>query len=135
MNKVILIGRAATEPEYAQTKNDVSRATFRLAVQRRYKNDQGKYDADFLTIICWRGRADLVKMYVGKGDRVAVVGAIQVRPWEDQNGVKHTAYEIVADEVEFVNNRPKEESGTGGYTQQETGGQGFTQVEDDELPF
>lgn len=108
---------------------------FRLAVQRRYKNDQGKYDADFLTIICWRGLADLVKMYVAKGDRVAVVGAIQVRPWEDKSGVKHTAYEIVADELEFLNSRPKDESGAGAYGPAEESGQGFTQVDDDELPF
>ena len=131
MNKVELVGMAATEPEYGQTQSGISRAVFRLAVQRRYKNDQGKYDADFLTIICWRGLADLVKMYVAKGARVAVVGAIQVRQWEDKSGVKHTVYEIVADETEFLNSRPKDESGAGAYGPAEESGQGFTQVDDD----
>lgn len=139
MNKVILIGRAATPPEYGQTKNGVSRAVFRLAVQRRYKNEQGKYDADFFTVVCWRGAADLVRQYLAKGDRCGVVGSIQLRPWQDEGGNKRVATEIIADEVDFMGGRQREEAEEPerpayqpqSYTQQSA----FVQVDDDELPF
>lgn len=106
---------------------------FRLAVQRKYKNEQGKYDADFLTVVCWRGTADLVKRHICKGDRVGVVGAIQVRGWQDESGSNRTATEIVADEIEFMSNRRKPDEAA--YSQEEQGRPEFVQVDDDELPF
>ena len=111
-------------------------ATFRLAVQRRYKNEEGKYDADFFTVVCWRGLADLVKMYLGKGDRCAVVGSLQTRSYDDKSGAKRYVTEIMADEVEFLNSKPKGET-AGEYQEppQQYQQAGFTQVEDDELPF
>ena len=107
-----------------------------MAVQRRYKNEDGKYDADFFIVVCWRGLADLVKMYLGKGDRCAVVGSLQTRSYDDKSGVKRYVTEIIADEVEFLNSKPKGET-VGEYQEppQQYQQAGFTQVEDDELPF
>lgn len=106
---------------------------FRMAVNRRFKNAEGKYDADFFDVICWRGLAELVKAYLAKGDRCAAVGSLQTRSYDDKNGVKRYVTEVIADEVEFLNSRPKEETTEPEETQyQQTG---FTQVEDDELPF
>ena len=106
-----------------------------MAVQRKYKNAEGKNDADFFDVICWRGLADLTKQYLAKGDRCAVIGSLQNRSYDDRNGVKRWVTEIIADEVEFLQSRPKEDA-TAAYEEppqyQQTG---FTQVEDDELPF
>ena len=137
MNKVILTGNLATEPEYRQTENGVSRAQFRLAVQRKYKNPEGKYDVDFLTVVCWRGLAEMVTRYMRKGERCGVVGTIQTRAYQDRNNTKHTLTEIIADEVEFLSTK-KENAG-----QAQENAAGFTappreayeEVEDDELPF
>lgn len=133
MNKVILSGRAASEPEYSQTQSGIARATFRMAVQRRYKNAEGKYDADFFTVICWRGLADLVKMYLAKGDRCGVIGALQNRSWDDKNGIKRYATEIIADEVEFQGKSGQSDGAPAQAAEPEQSG--FTQVDDDELPF
>ena len=109
-----------------------------MAVSRRYKNAQGNHEADFFDVICWRGLAELVKTYLAKGDRCAVVGSLQTRSYDDKNGVKRYVTEVIADETEFLNSRPKEDAPAQAETQyqppqyQQTG---FTQVEDDELPF
>lgn len=85
-------------------------------------------------MVCWRGLADLVKMYLAKGDRCAIVGALMTRSYDDKNGAKRYVTEIVADEVEFLNSKPKEGAeGPEAPPQYEEGG--FTQVDDDELPF
>ncbi len=102
-----------------------------MAVKREYKNAEGKHEADFFTVICWRGLADLVKMYLSKGDRCGVAGSIQNRSWQDKNGITRYVTEIIADKVEFQNSRrPEEGEQTSAPAQAE-----FTQVEDDELPF
>lgn len=85
-------------------------------------------------MICWRGLADLVKTYLAKGDRCAVIGSLQTRSYDDKNGVKRYVTEIIADEVEFLNSKPKEGTeAPEAQPQYEQGG--FTQVDDDELPF
>ena len=104
-----------------------------MAVQRRYKNAEGKYDADFFTVICWRGLADLVKMYLAKGDRCGVIGALQNRSWDDKNGIKRYATEIIADEVEFQGKSGQSDGAPAQAAEPEQSG--FTQVDDDELPF
>ena len=134
MNKVIEIGRVAAEPEYRQTASGIPVTKFRLAVQRKFKNAEGKYDADFFDVICWRGTAENVKMYLAKGDRCAVIGSLQTRSYDDKNGVKRYVTEIMAEEVEFLNSRPKEDAPAHEEPQQYQQA-GFTQVEDDELPF
>lgn len=151
MNKVILIGRVATDPEYAQTTGGVARTTFRLAVPRKYKNNEGKYDADFFTVISWRGTADLAKLYLAKGDRCGVVGSLQNRSWTGNDGVNHHVTEVIADEIDFLNSRQDREQSNGQPVAEQTGNQeyrpqtgqqqsafqqGFTPVDDDdELPF
>ena len=103
---------------------------FRLAVQRNYKNEQGGRDADFFTLVCWRGTADLVKRFIAKGDRCAVVGSLQNRDWTDESGAKRMTTEVIVDEVEFVSGRKREDEEPPEPKRQE-----FVQVDDDELPF
>ena len=77
MNKVILIGNLANDPEAHTTQSGISRSTFRLAVQRKYANAQGVREADFLTIVAWRNTADFCNSYLVKGRKIAVEGSIQ----------------------------------------------------------
>lgn len=117
MNKAILIGRLTKDPEHRTTPNGVSVATFTVAVNRRYKDEAGKYQADFINCIAWRSTADFVSKYFQKGYGIGIVGSIQTRSYEDKNGNRRYVTEIVAEEVEFAGS--KGTSGdNGGYTPQ-----------------
>ena len=135
MNRCILSGHLAIDPEKRVTESGIARANFRLAVKRRYKNPQtGRNDVDFISVICWRGTADIVCKYLHKGDMCAVVGALQTRQYTDAQGVKHTISEIIADEVELLRTRgavQEEPNESPAAVAQDD----FTEVEDDDLPF
>ena len=143
MNKAILIGNLANDPESRTTASGISQCTFRLAVQRRFANQQGVREADFLTIVCWRQTAELCARYLSKGRKVAVEGSIQTRSYDAQDGTKRYVTEIVADSVEFLGSR--DEGTRGGFDapaapapaprQAAPAAGGFTEVDDDELPF
>ena len=142
MNKVILIGNLANDPEGRTTQSGISQSTFRIAVQRRFANAQGVREADFFTIIAWRQTADFCNRYLTKGRKVAVEGSIQVRSYDAQDGSKRYVTEIIADSVESVGSRgdgqarPRDNGPTpppappAGSAMND-----FTEVEDDELPF
>lgn len=102
MNRVILLGNLVKDIEYKQTPNGVAVATFTLAVRRRIKNAQGGYDADFVNCVAWRHTADFLRKYFSKGQAVAVVGQIQTRSYEDNNGNKRYVTEVLVDEAEFA---------------------------------
>ena len=142
MNKAILIGNLASDPETRTTQSGIAQCTFRLAVQRRFANQQGVREADFLQIVCWRQTAELCARYLSKGRKVAVEGSIQTRSYDAQDGTKRYVTEIVADNIEFLSSR--EEGQRGGYDapaapaprqQAPMSNGGFTEVDDDELPF
>ncbi len=142
MNKAILIGNLANDPETRTTQSGIAQCTFRLAVQRRFANQQGVREADFLTIVCWRQTAELCARYLSKGRKVAVEGSIQVRSYDAQDGSKRYVTEIIADNVEFLGSRDDAQR-SGDYAAPAApaphapaaGGSGFTEVDDDELPF
>ena len=143
MNKVILIGNLAADPELRKTTSDISVCTFRLAVQRRFSNQQGVREADFINIGAWRQTADLCARFLTKGRKCGVVGSLQTRAYDAQDGTKRYVTEVVADEVEFLG---APQGGQSQYNPGEvppppepsssyTSNTGFTQVDDDELPF
>ena len=132
MNKVILIGNLASDLELKRTAGDISVCSFRLAVQRRRANPQGVREADFFTITAWRALAENCAKYLAKGRKCAVEGSIITRSWDGQDGTKHYATEIVADEVEFLSSRSENAADGAARTTAE----GFTEVpQDDDLPF
>ena len=140
MNKVILIGNLANDPEARTTQSGISQSTFRIAVQRRFANAQGVREADFLTVVAWRQTADFCNRYLSKGRRVAVEGSIQVRSYDAQDGSKRYVTEIIADNIEALGSR--DEAGAArprdnGPTPPPAGPatNDFTEVEDDDLPF
>lgn len=102
MNKVFLIGNLTRDPELTETPNGIMVCRFSIAVSRDYANADGNRETDFFNITVWRGRAEVCGKYLKKGNKVAVVGSLQTRSYEDKDGVKRTVTDIVASEVEFL---------------------------------
>ena len=105
MNKVFLIGRLTRDPELRYTGNNTPVATFSLAVNRPFSNQQGEREADFINIVVWRKQAENVKNYLTQGSQVAIDGRIQTRSYDDNNGQKRYVTEVIADNVEFLGSR------------------------------
>jgi len=102
MNKAILIGNLTRDPEMRTTSSGVSVCTFTLAINRRFVNQQGVREADFINIVTWRQTAELCGRYLAKGRKCSVIGSIQTRSYDAQDGSKRYVTEVVADEVEFL---------------------------------
>lgn len=136
MNKVILSGNLCGDPEYQTTASGISLCRFRIAVQRKFKNEKGEYESDFISVVAWRGSADFVSKYLHKGNKVGVTGSLQTRTYDAQDGSKRYVTEVVADEVESYTpkseneNKPKTEAAA----KQEVM-QNFEPIDDDNLPF
>ena len=142
MNKAILIGNLTRDPESRTTPSGAVVTTFTLAINRRFANANGVREADFINIVTWRQTAELCARYLAKGRKVCVVGQIQSRSYDAQDGTKRYVTEVVADEVEFLGSRedggmnrsrndipmPPEPAANANIG-------GFTEVDDDELPF
>ena len=105
MNKVVLIGRLTRDPELRYTGNNTAVASFSLAVNRNYSNQQGEREADFINIVVWRKQAENVKNYLTQGSQVAIDGRLQTRTYDDQNGQRRYITEVIADNVEFLGSR------------------------------
>jgi len=117
MNKVILIGRLAKDPEVKNTASQVSVCRFTIAVDRKFKDQNGQRQADFINCVAWRQTANFISQYFHKGSRIAVVGSIQTRSYDNQQGQRQYVTEVVVEEAEFVesasNSRPQGGNGYG----------------------
>ena len=102
-NKVILVGNMTADPELKQTTTGTSVCSFSIAVNRRFtKAEQGQQTVDFINIVAWRQNAEFVSRYFKKGNPILVCGQLQTRTWNDNQGQKRYATEVIADEVTFV---------------------------------
>lgn len=134
LNKVILIGRLTRDPELRYTPSGTPVAKFTLAVDRR-TNKQGEREADFIDIVTWQKTAETCANYLGKGRLVAVEGRLQIRSYDDSQGVRRKAAEIVAETVRFL------DKAKDGQSQRAAGGTGdddfASEVSfvDDDMPF
>lgn len=104
LNKTILGGRLTADPELKQTTSGVSVCSFTLAVNRKLMKDK-EQQADFISCVAWRGTAEFISRYFKKGSSLCIVGNIQVRNWQDQNGQKRYATEVIVDEALFVDGK------------------------------
>lgn len=130
MNKSCIVGRLTKDVELKTTQSGVSVCTFTVAVNRRFKNAEGNYDADFINCVAWRGQAEFLSKYFEKGSMVGIVGSIQTRSY-DSDGHKVWVTEVVADEVSFVGGKKEEAKETSSALPE-----GFMPVpDDDDLPF
>ena len=141
MNKAFLIGNLTRDPELRTLPSGVSVCTFTIAINRKFVNQQGVREADFLNIVAWRQLGETCARYLSKGRKVGVTGSIQTRSYDAQDGSKRFITEVIADNVEFVGSR---EDGSRPRTDnpppppEPTNANpsgGFTEVDDDELPF
>ena len=110
MNKVILIGNLTKDPELRQTPSGVSVCTISIAVQRDFTDSDGNRTADFFNITVWREKGENCNKFLKKGKKVAVIGSLQNRTYEDKDGNKRTVTEIIASDVEFLSPKDSEET-------------------------
>ena len=135
MNKVCLIGRLTRDPEvrYTQSNNTLV-ATFNIAVNRRFAKEGEEKQADFITIVAWAKTGEFCSNYFKKGQQVGICGRIQTRNWEDEQGQKHYATEVVAEEVCFADSK-KENSSSDPFANNTFGTDNFDVTSGDDLPF
>ena len=132
MNKVILVGNLARDPELRQTPQGTSVARFTVAVSRRFSRD-GQQQTDFISCVAWRSTAEFLCRYFTKGSGIQLCGSIQSRSWDGQDGQRHYATEVVADEISF--NGPKSSNqSSGGYSQPASGQPSFGQSASGQQP-
>ena len=141
INRVVLVGRLTKDPEVRTTPSGVTVCNFTVACDRPYVKQGEERQADFINCIAWRQTGEFVSKYFVKGNRIALDGSIQTRSWDDKNGNKRYATEVVVDHVEFA--QSKNEGQTAGHAQAQTAPavdiDGFMPMEDigdlDGLPF
>ncbi len=130
MNKIMLIGNLTRDPELSTTPNaGASVCKFGIAVNRRFADADGNRGVDFFNIVVWRQLAENCAKFLKKGSKVGIIGRIEIRSYDAQDGSKRTAMDIIADEVEFLSPRGEGQGGSGG------GAGEMTPVTDDNLPF
>ena len=131
MNKAIIMGRLCADPELRTTPGGKAVTTIRVAVNRRFANEDGTRDADFIDVVCWRQTAEFVAKYFAKGRMIGVVGWLQTRSWTDKNGNKRYVTEVIADEAYFCGDKAEAETKAKPEAEPE-----LTEVDDgEELPF
>lgn len=115
LNRVILMGRLVADPELRQTPNGISVATFRVAVDRNYQSKGStERQADFISCVAWRQTGEFISRYFQKGRMIALEGSLQSRNYEDKQGQKRTAYEVVVDQAYFADSKPAGAQSGGG---------------------
>ena len=136
MNKVILVGRFARDPELRTTGSGKSVATFSLAVDRRYKQE-GQPEADFFNIVAWGKQAETICQYLGKGRQIALTGRLQSRSYDAQDGTKRYVTEVVLEEFDFIGskNDSPAPADAGGLNSLDLGDDFALMADDDEPPF
>ena len=147
MNNVNLIGRLTKAPELKQTASNTSVLTSTLAVDRAFKNQNGEREADFINIVAWRQTAEIIAKYCGKGSQIGIVGRIQTRNYENQQGQRVYVTEVVAEHVDLLDSKNDNQQGkSSGYNQQPQqngymqqgnsfGNSNPMDISDDDLPF
>lgn len=148
MNKVILIGRLSKDPELRYTQGGTAVANFTLAVNRRFANQSGEREADFINCVAWQKTAEFVANYFKKGQQMAMEGRIQVSVYDGNDGQKRWKTEIIAEQIEFVGSKSNgsndnkagsnggANTGSGsGYSDSQLGYGEEVLFDDDDLPF
>ena len=130
MNKTILIGRLTKDVELRRTGSGKAVASFTLAVNKDFKNEQGGYDADFIECVAFEQRAETISKYVHKGDRFGVIGSLTTRSYENKEGKKVKVTEVKVTEFEFLESKKQTEN-----TENTSGGFEPIEGEDEQLPF
>jgi single-strand DNA-binding protein len=145
LNKVILAGRLTADPELKKTQmNDTSVCSFTVAVNRRFAKQGEQAQTDFIDCVAWRQQAEFLSRYFRKGSSVCIIGSLQKRVWNDQQGNKRYSTEVIADEINFVDAKgegPSREFSqdsapqTPAYSTAPAEMTQFEEADEDDLPF
>ena len=135
MNKVILVGNLTRDPELSETPSGVAVCRFAIAVTRDYANSDGNRETDFFNITVWRGRAENCGKYLKKGNKVAVVGSLQNRSYEDKDGIKRNVTDVIANEVEVLTPRNAQSDGDVSVVTEKRAAPQLEPIDDNQLPF
>lgn len=130
MNNVNLTGRTTQDIELKCTSNGVSYTMFSLAVNRKFKDQNGEYITDFIPCVAWRSQAEYLSKYVAKGNLIEVTGEIQQRTYQTQSGETKYIIEVVLDSIKNLTPKPKEAQNP-----QQTQAKQNNNLDDDDLPF
>ncbi|MGI6640911.1 MAG: single-stranded DNA-binding protein [Limnochordia bacterium] len=130
LNRIILIGRLVADPQLRYTQTGIAVANFTIAVDRPFLTQAGERETDFIDIVSWRKQAETVANHLSKGRLVAVEGRLQVRSYDDQNGIRRKAAEVVADQVRFL-----DRARNGGSVVDDDISAGPPEPEFDDVPF
>lgn len=132
LNSIVIMGRLTAPPEFRQTQNGTAVCPFTLAVERSY-GEKDNRQTDFLDVVAWKQTAEFVAKYFTKGQLVAVKGRLETRGYEDKNGNKRKAFEVIAENVYFA--EKKREDDTTSYTPSVRNDFSEVATPDDDLPF
>lgn len=132
LNSIIIMGRITADPELRTTQSGLSVTSFTVAVDRAYSKEEKQ--TDFIPVVAWRGTADFVTKYFHKGSMIAVQGSLQTRNYEDKQGNKRTAYEVLADQVSFCGSKTDNSSGQTQTDSTQDYADALNDIDDD-LPF
>lgn len=144
LNKTILMGRLTADPEIRRTQQGTAVTSFTLAVERDFKSQSGEKETDFIDCVAWAGTGEFVGKHFTKGKQMALAGRLQTRSWEDRDGHRRKAVEVVAESVYFADSKKPEE---GGFEPKPYGDGGsfakyaksdfdpLADVDDDDVPF
>lgn len=145
MNKVVLLGRLTKDIEVRYTESGTAVGNLTLAVKRRIKNTDGEYESDFINCVCWKETAETMNKYLKKGDPVLVEGRIQTRNFEDKDGNKRYATEVVIEHMDFIGSKkeqttevkeePKEEKNPFEDMKEKVEADQSIEISDEDLPF
>lgn len=130
LNNVIIMGRLTRDPELRRTQSGTAVTSFTMAVDRDFKSQSGEKETDFIDVVAWRNTGEFAAKYLAKGRMAAVEGRIQVRDWQDKDGNRRKAVEVVADNVYFADSKRDSKP------QESRNDQEFDEIDDDgDLPF
>lgn len=140
VNKVILVGRLTKDPEIKSTAAGISVLNFTVAVTRKYKDQNGERQSDFINCVAFRNTADFISKYFRKGNMISIDGAIQTRTYDDNEGKRHYVTEVIANDAGFIESKREMEGGAAQRTEEaetlpELPTEFGADAVDDDLPF
>lgn len=139
INNIVLVGRMTKDAELRYTPSQVAVATFTLAVNRRFKEQNGERETDFINCVIWRQSAENLANWAKKGALIGITGRIQTRNYENQQGQRVYVTEVVAESFQVLESRNQQQSGQGNPSQNDNsqpfGNQSQIDISDDMLPF
>lgn len=135
MNNINLVGRLTKDPDLKVTASNLSVCNFTLAVNRAFKNQEGKIEADFINCVAFRSDADNIAKYVSKGQQLAVNGRLEIKSYEGNDGVKRISSNVIINSFTFIaQSQPQAPSGENSPTQNSMA-ESLRPIHDDSVPF